>query len=102
MELLSREAPADIGAAASSQDALADTHHRIVVSPAFGKFVHAAPMTFTAEGEWVSAGQVLGTLETGDGTIDVPSPCDGWLVDYLVLDGQRVRPGTALCHVEAE
>ncbi len=103
MDLASQQAPADLdNVLESSQDGLADTHHRIIVSPAFGRFVHAQPLTFTAEGEWVRRGQVVGGLETADGTIEVTSPCSGWLMDYLVLDGQRVRPGTALCHLEAE
>lgn len=85
-----------------SEGALDDGRHRIVVASVHGRFEARPPALVTAEGEWVERGQVLGEIRTRDRDIPVESSCRGWLMGYLARDGDRVRPGTPLVHVEAE
>jgi biotin carboxyl carrier protein len=74
---------------------------RIVVSPGYGRVRIDAPKTFTVEGEFVRTGHVIACLHSDGRVVDVPAPCDGWVVDYLVRDGQRVEPGAPIVHLRA-
>lgn len=84
-----------------SESGLAEAPDRIVVASAYGPFVAAEARNVTTEGEWVEAGQVLGEVRTSSGAVSVTSPCRGWLLAYLVEDGDRVEPGKPLVHLEA-
>jgi biotin carboxyl carrier protein len=78
-----------------------DSRDRLVVSPAYGKVSTQVPMSFTADGEVVRAGDVLARLDADGQTIDVHAPCDAWVMAYLVRDGERLEPGCAIAHLRA-
>jgi biotin carboxyl carrier protein len=74
---------------------------RIVVSPGHGRLKIDAPKIFTAEGEFVRTGHVIACLHSDGRIVNVAAPCDAWIVDYLVRDGQRVEPGAQIVHLRA-
>lgn len=74
-------------------EALSDIPERVVVAPELGVFEPLPPQTVTTEGEIVTAGQVIGTLTSGDRRTDVRSPFTGFLMGLLAHAGERVRPG---------
>lgn len=72
-----------------------------VVSPAAGRFEAADIEAFTAEGEYVREGQVLGQIVTSSGAVPVQADRGGWLMHVLagadidVTEGQplvTIRP----------
>jgi len=69
---------------------------RLVGAPTAGIFPPAAARTVPTEGEIVEAGGVLGHVDGPGRTEAVASFCTGFLVRYLALDGERVRPGQPL------
>jgi biotin carboxyl carrier protein len=82
-----------------SESGLIGGHDRLLVAPAHGRLVVPAPASFTADGEVVREGDVIATID-GDGkAVEVKAPCDAWIMDFLVRDGQRVEPGTAIAHL---
>lgn len=82
-----------------SENALCDLPDRIVVSPAHGRLVLTSPGVVTTEGEVVREGDVVALIEASDGSHEVRSPCDAWVLDFLASDGERVRPGMPIVHV---
>lgn len=80
-----------------SENALEDLPDRIVVSPAHGRFVvgHGD----STQGESVRAGDVLGSIEASQGTVEMRSPCDAEVLGFLARDGERVRPGAPIVHI---
>lgn len=74
---------------------------RLVVAPSWGAFVARPPATVTADGELVSAGEVLGEIQSAQGAEPVLAPCDAWVMAVLVRPGERVRPGRPLVHLRA-
>ena len=70
-----------------------DVLERVVVSPATGTFSAAAAHTVTTEGEIVTRGQVVGTVDGSGGSVAVQSPFTGFLMGILALPGERVREG---------
>jgi len=82
-----------------SDSSLAELPDRIVVSPAHGRVHLANPRSFTTEGEFVRTGAILARLQSDGRDVNVCAPCDAWVVDYLVRDGQRVRPGVPIAHL---
>jgi biotin carboxyl carrier protein len=85
----------------AAENALTDLPDRLVVAGGHGRLALSAPRMFTAEGEVVRAGQSLGRVDDGTRTHDVCAPCDAWVVEYLVRDGQRVEPGSPVVHLRA-
>ena len=83
----------------AQETALTDLPDRLVVAPAFGRVVIAAPMRFTSEGEVVRAGDVLATVHSADRAVEVSAPFDAWLLAFLVRDGERVEPGAPIVHM---
>ena len=74
---------------------------RFVVSPGYGRVKIDMPKTFTTEGELVRTGHVIACLHSDGRIVNVCAPCDAWIVDYLVRDGQRVEPGAPIVHLRA-
>ena len=70
-----------------------DVLERVVVSPATGTFCALPPATVTTEGEIVTRGQAVGTVEGPGGSVRVESPFTGFLMGILALPGERVREG---------
>ena len=66
---------------------------KLVVAPCVGQFRPAPPDNYTAEGEIVDAGQVVGYVEAQDRSVPVRSAFAGWLMGVLVHEGERVREG---------
>ena len=85
----------------ASDSALTDLPDRFVVSPGHGRVALAPPADFTSEGEVVRAGSVLAQLRSDGASLPVCAPCDAWVIDYLVRDGERVEPGTPIAHLRA-
>lgn len=83
------------------ETALLDTRERLVVSPSFGRLRLLAPTNVTTEGEVVRSGAVLAVVDADGTSIEVCAPCDAWVMNFLMLDGQRVEPGSAIAHLRA-
>lgn len=66
---------------------------RLVVAPEGGTFRPAPPDVCTTEGEIVSPGSSLGTIESLGRSVTVTSAFHGFLMGMLALPGERVRPG---------
>jgi biotin carboxyl carrier protein len=65
---------------------------RLVVSPCEGRFRLAAPQHYTAEGEYVVEGQVIGHVFGMNGDpVPVESLFGGWVMKVLLPDGAPVR-----------
>lgn len=64
---------------------------RIIVAPVGGVLRLHAPGTVTADGEVVSCGQVIGSIERLAGDVDVVSTHAGMVMGRLALSGERVR-----------
>lgn len=86
-------------AALGAESAFCDLPHRVCVAPDYGRFEPAPPQVVTAEGELVRLGEVLGEVVRGRQRATVYAPCDAWVLDHLVVSGERVRPGTPLVHL---
>ncbi len=72
---------------------------RLIAAPTAGVFQAAPPEVVTAEGEIVHAGQVVGSIEITDGTVNVTSAHTGFLMGLLALPGERVRADQPLAWV---
>jgi biotin carboxyl carrier protein len=83
------------------ESALLDGCDKLVVSSAHGRLTVVAPSSYTSEGEVVRAGHVLARIDADGSIVEVASPCDAWVMEFLVLDGARVEPGTAIVHLRA-
>jgi biotin carboxyl carrier protein len=83
------------------ETALLDSRDRLLVSPAFGRVTVPSPVSFTSEGEVARAGDVLALLDADGRVVEVCAPCDVWVMAYLIRDGQRVEPGSAIAHLRA-
>jgi biotin carboxyl carrier protein len=66
---------------------------RVIVAPAVGRFAPLPPETITAEGEVVTPGQMIGTIEGPGASVPVRSPFRGFLMGMLVAEGERVQEG---------
>ncbi|MGI8756308.1 MAG: hypothetical protein ACR2MB_10725 [Acidimicrobiales bacterium] len=69
---------------------------RLVVAPIAGIFRPAPVAEFTAEGELIAEGGVIGTIVGPGVEQPVISFCAGFLVRLLAEPGERVRPGQPL------
>ena len=74
---------------------------RLLVAPAHGRLSVPAPRSFTADGEVVRAGDVVARIDADGKAVDVCAPCDAWVLEYLMRDGERVEPGSAIAHLRA-
>ena len=54
---------------------------------------------FISEGQYVSRGDVLCTLETTKSTTDLAAESDGYVVGLLFKQGQTARAGEVLCYL---
>jgi [acyl-carrier-protein] S-malonyltransferase len=103
IEIVTVNTPDDLGKA---RDAIArhgtqPTHEphpefRVVVASTGGTFAPAAGL---AEGDEVSDGQVIGAINTRQGSIDVTVHGAGALVEWLVHDDDPVAPGQPLARI---
>lgn len=64
---------------------------RLVLAPCTGRFEPAPPQHYTAEGEYVLAGQLVGYVNIGAERVPVVSEFSGWVMGYLAHDRQPVR-----------
>ncbi len=84
-----------------SDSVLGELPDRIVVSPGHGRVYLSIPESFTTEGEFVRSGAVVARLASDGRDVSVCAPCDAWVVDYLVREGQRVQPGVPIVHLRS-
>lgn len=67
-------------------------NERLVVSPCNGRFATLPPQHFTAEGEYVLEGQEVAAITSTNGEhVAVLTKFSGWVMGYLVHDGEPVR-----------
>ena len=71
---------------------------RLVVSPQWGRF-HGEPL---GEGGHVAAGDVLGSVTQGRDERLLHAPAAAILLQWLVREGQWVRPGMPLVRLHPE
>lgn len=74
---------------------------RLIVAPEAGTFQPLPPETCTAEGEVVTAGVSLGTVESLGRSVPVTSAFGGFLMGMLALPGERVRAGQPVAWLHA-
>jgi len=85
----------------TAETAFLDTQDRLLVSPAYGRASIPVPVSFTSEGEFVRGGDVLAVVDADGTIVEVCAPCDAWVLGYLIREGQRVEPGSAIAHLRA-
>jgi pyruvate/2-oxoglutarate dehydrogenase complex dihydrolipoamide acyltransferase (E2) component len=83
------------------ETALLDSQDRLLVSPAYGRVTVPVPVSFTSEGEVARAGDILAIVDADGTRVEVCAPCDAWVMGYLIREGQRVEPGSAIAHLRA-
>lgn len=66
---------------------------RMVVAPEGGTFQPARPDVCTTEGEIISPGSDLGTIESLGRSVRVTSAFHGFLMGMMAHPGERVRAG---------
>lgn len=67
-------------------------NERLVVAPCDGRFAAAPSQHYTAEGEYVLEGQEVAAVTSTNGErIAVLTKFSGWVMGYLVRDGEPVR-----------
>jgi biotin carboxyl carrier protein len=66
---------------------------RVVVSPSAGRVALPPAATRTVEGEFVLRGDHVAVIRVGDREIPVRTQFRGWMMGFLVLDGQPIHPG---------
>lgn len=69
---------------------------RLVVAQTAGQFEPLPPNDVTAEGEVVTAGEVIGHVVGSGRREPVISFCTGFLIRVMAQTGERVRPGQPL------
>ncbi|MFN2545272.1 MAG: hypothetical protein ABR600_11995 [Actinomycetota bacterium] len=75
---------------------------RVLVSPSGGRVELVTDET-RAEGEFVLTGDSIAAIRRGDGEqIPVRSAFPGWVMGYLVLDGQPIDPGDPVAWLRVE
>ena len=74
---------------------------RVIVAPCIGVFRPLPPEVVTTEGEVVSKGQAVGTLEASGDSTPVRSPFTGFLMGMLARPGERVREGQPVAWLRA-
>lgn len=68
-------------------------NERVVVSPITGRFEMAPPQNYTAEGEYILEGQTVGYVNIDKQRTVVAATFSGWVMGFLVNDGQPVSKG---------
>lgn len=67
-------------------------NERLVLSPCSGRFRPTPHQRYTAEGEFVVEGQVVGSVVSVSGdVVPVHSPFTGWMMGFMLPDGAPVR-----------
>jgi biotin carboxyl carrier protein len=67
---------------------------RVLISPSGGRVELPVDGARAAEGEFVLAGDRVAGIRQGDGhEVAVRSAFPGWVMGYLVMDGQPIDPG---------
>ncbi len=66
---------------------------KVLISPAQGRFRFAPSQNFTAEGEYILEGQLIGHVvsKTGD-EFPVTASHSGWVMQFFLRDGWPVQP----------
>jgi len=103
VEVLAVKTPDDIAAAhdliarhGAPSAAADEPAWRLVVAPAKGTFRR------NSDAEKFSAGSTIGTITSLRETIDVVSPHDGLVVEWLASDGDPVNPGQGIVRLHPE
>jgi biotin carboxyl carrier protein len=83
------------------ETSLLDGPDRLVVSPVHGRVTVRRTDSYTTEGEVVRQGDVLASIDADGTTVEVSAPCNAWVMDFLLRNGERVEPGSAIAHLRA-
>jgi biotin carboxyl carrier protein len=71
---------------------------RLVLSPAWGR-LRADPVE---EGHHIQAGTVIGVVRQPKSDIPLVCPVAGRFLEWLAVDGERIRPGTPLALLRSD
>ncbi|MGH9154448.1 MAG: biotin/lipoyl-containing protein [Acidimicrobiales bacterium] len=74
---------------------------RVILAPAVGVFQPSADGVVTAEGQEVTAGQVVGVIEARGQAHEVRSSFSGFLMGLMAHPGERVRQGQPVAWLRA-
>ena len=66
---------------------------RVVIAPLTGRVTLPPQATRAEEGEFVLSGESVATVKVGGQEVPVCTAFQGWLMGFLVLDGQPIRTG---------
>ena len=69
---------------------------RVVIAPSTGRVVLPPIAARAEEGEFVLVGDTVATVLSGASETPVRTAFRGWLMGFLVLDGQPIRSGDAV------
>ena len=71
-----------------------DLPERLVIAPSSGRIALPSRELRAVEGEYVLAGESVADVRLGDGRmVPIRTPFPGWVMGFLVLDGQPISPG---------
>ena len=66
---------------------------RVVIAPSTGRVALPPSAIRAEEGEFVLLGESVATVRVGEQELPVRTAFRGWLMGFLVLDGQPIRSG---------
>ena len=70
-----------------------DLTERVVVSPSSGRVALPPAAALSVEGEFVLRGDPVAAIRIGDVEVPVTTRFQGWMMGFLVLDGQPIHHG---------
>ena len=66
---------------------------RVVIAPSGGRVALPPTGSRAEQGEFVLMGESVATVRVGGSEVPVRTAFRGWLMGFLVLDGQPIRGG---------
>ena len=66
---------------------------RVVISPSAGRVALPPVSSRAEEGEFVLSGESVAAIKVGGSEVPVRTVFRGWMMGFLVLDGQPIRSG---------
>ena len=73
----------------------------MIVAPATGVFRRPDGNLRKNDGDFVTRGDVIGSVSSLGMSTPIQSPFDGLLVSVLAIEGERLRPGQAVAWLRA-
>jgi len=70
-----------------------DLPERVVIAPSGGRVALPPAESRAEQGEFVLMGESVATVRVGGSEVPVQTAFRGWLMGFLVLDGQPIHSG---------